>query len=187
MNKFCLRLLSVFIVCSETPFSKNECHIETYQVIWSINQLTGLGFRIIRVFTERYFQTDIKFLSFFFFFWGLDVLNLFIFSIGKLSYSTSVRMSSRFIEIVKPLQNITEGCVSCIQYTPLEKEPIKIFESLYVREYKQVTTWNKGLFQYTQECFVYRKRQPWTVFSILLWNMVYKSVGAAIRRLFHIF
>ena len=56
-------------------------------------------------------------------------------------------MSSGFIEIMKPLQNITEDCVSRIQYTPLKKKTIKNFELLYVREYKQVRTWNKGLFQ----------------------------------------
>ena len=74
---------------------------------------------IIQVFTGRYFQTDIKFS------WGCDVLNLFIFCIGKLSYIKSVRMSSGFIKIMKPLQNITEGCVSSIQYTPLKKKTIK--------------------------------------------------------------
>ena len=64
ISTFCLRL-SVFIVCLEIPFSKNVCHTETYQLIWSANQLTGFGFSIIRVFTGRYFQTDIKLASFF--------------------------------------------------------------------------------------------------------------------------
>ena len=49
-------------------------------------------------------------------------------------------MSSGFIEIIKSLQNTTEGCFSGIQYTPLNKKPMKIFELLYIREYKQVRT-----------------------------------------------
>ena len=57
----------------------------------------------------------------------------------------SVRMSSGFIKIIKPMQNITEGCVSSIQYTPLKKNNKKL-ALLYVCEYKQVRTWNKGLF-----------------------------------------
>ena len=48
-------------------------------------------------------------------------------------------MSSGFIEITKPQQNITEGFASPIQYTPLKKKnKNKKFELQYVREYKQV-------------------------------------------------
>ena len=49
-------------------------------------------------------------------------------------------MSSGFLEIIKPLQNIAEVCASPIQYTPEKQNNKKI-------EYKQVRTWNKGLFQ----------------------------------------
>ena len=77
-------------------------------------------------------------------------------------------MSSGFMEIIKSLQNITEGCVSRMHNTPMKKKTIKDFELLYVRVYKEVRTWNKGLFQQIQACFVFRKRQPWTAFSILL-------------------
>ena len=54
-------------------------------------------------------------------------------------------MSSGVIEIIEPLQNITETCVSPIKYTP--HYTMKKFELLYVREYKQGGTWSKGLFQ----------------------------------------
>ena len=116
ISTFCLRL-SVFIVCSEIPFSKYVCHTETYQLIWSVNQLTGFGFCIILVFNGKYFRTDIKFSSFF---WGWNVLNLLIFWIGKLSYVESIRMSSGVIEIIKRLHNITESCASPVQYAPLK-------------------------------------------------------------------
>ena len=60
-------------------------------------------------------------------------------------HTSSVKMSSGVIEIIEPLQNITETCVSPIKYTP--QYTIKKFELLYVREYRQGGTWNKGLFQ----------------------------------------
>ena len=63
-----------------------------------------------------------------------------------MSYIESIKISSGFIEIIKPLENIAECCVSRIEYTPLNKKQIKNFELLYVREYKQVRTWNKGPF-----------------------------------------
>ena len=54
-------------ICSETPFSKNSYYIETSQLIWVANQLTG--FYMMRVFTARCFRTDYSFAideSFFF-------------------------------------------------------------------------------------------------------------------------
>ena len=56
-------------------------------------------------------------------------------------------MSSGFMEFIKSLQNITEGCISRMHNTPMKKKKIKDFELLYVRVYKEVRTWNKGLFQ----------------------------------------
>ena len=55
-------------------------------------------------------------------------------------------MSSGFMEIVKLLENITEGRVSCIRYKPVEKKPKKIFELLYVCEYKKLELGTKVFF-----------------------------------------
>ena len=51
---FCLP--ETFIVYSEIYFIKNSYHIETCQLIWSANHLTG--FYVMRNFTERYLQTE---------------------------------------------------------------------------------------------------------------------------------
>ena len=44
------------IVCMETPFSKNSYLVETSQMIFNANQLTG--FYMIRGFTEKCLQKD---------------------------------------------------------------------------------------------------------------------------------
>ena len=56
--KFCF-----FInVCSKKPFSKYSYYIETSQLNFIANQLTG--FYIIQIFTKRYFWTDVDILMY---------------------------------------------------------------------------------------------------------------------------
>ena len=146
--------LNVFIVCSEIPFSKNVCHMETGQLIWSADQLTGYGFHIIRVFSERYFRANIKLSSFF---WGGDVLNLFlIIWIKRLSYMKSVRMSNEFIVIKKTTAKHNWGFYYSYTVYASERKPIK----------KNSEIVSLGLFL----AFSYK-------------TCPYKSVGAAIKRL----
>ena len=83
-------------------------------------------------------------------------------------------MSSGFMEIIKSLQNITEGCVSRMHNTPMKKKTIKDFELLYVRVYKEVRTWNKGLFQQIQACQK-KKVDPENVSLGLLLVFSYKT------------
>lgn len=49
----------LFIFCSEIPFGKISHHLETSQMIFMSNQLTG--FYVIRVFDGRYFRIDYEF------------------------------------------------------------------------------------------------------------------------------
>ena len=56
MNLKTLLYINITKVCLETPFSKIMFHIETSQVIWIANQMTG--FYMIQVLTGRYFQTN---------------------------------------------------------------------------------------------------------------------------------
>ena len=51
---------STFKVCSETVFTKNLYHIENIQLLRFSNQMTCFYF--IRVFTQRYFQTDYNYI-----------------------------------------------------------------------------------------------------------------------------
>ena len=45
-------------VCSEIPFSKNLHHIETSKLTCNTNQT--IGFYMMQIFTEKFFQTDIN-------------------------------------------------------------------------------------------------------------------------------
>ena len=48
-------------VCSEIPFSKNLYHIETSKLTCNTNQ--SIGFYMMQIFTEKFFQTDINTVS----------------------------------------------------------------------------------------------------------------------------
>ena len=53
-----LQLITVCQSQSEIHFSEESHRIETSQLIYEANRLTG--FCVVRVFTERYFRTDVN-------------------------------------------------------------------------------------------------------------------------------